>query len=53
MFGHSLFLSSLPHRMDSQEAKTKEVHSSSCFPAYRIPGMAGQDTHASSFLDFI
>ena len=52
MFGYLLFLSSLLHRMNRQEAKMKQVHLSSCFPAYCLSGTARQDTHASSFLDF-
>ena len=50
MFGYLLFLSTLPHRVDRREANTKQVHSSNCFPAYRMSGTAGQDTHVSSFL---
>ena len=50
MFGYLLFLSTLPHRVDRREEYTKQVHSSNCFPEYRMSGTAGQDTRVSSFL---
>ena len=41
MLGYLLFLSTLPHRVDRREANTKQVNSSSCFPAYRMSGTRG------------